>query len=56
MIDLETAIGRTAGEHRKALDWFRMHAGTQQTWTDIYANAVGGARLVNQATAALPTL
>ncbi|WP_370197995.1 HNH endonuclease [Bradyrhizobium diazoefficiens] len=49
MASLDDALGRTTGEHARALRWFRDNAGRIVPWSEIQAHADNGARLVTQA-------
>jgi len=49
MADIDDALAKTAGDHRAALEWFRQHAGSEETWSTIKAAGETGPLLVTQA-------
>ena len=44
MADIESALSRTSGQHRLALEWFRSNAGREVSWAEMKAYAEAGAR------------
>lgn len=47
--ELESALSKSTGKHRVALDWFNEHKGETITWSDIQEFSADHSRLVNQA-------